>query len=176
MGLLPNHLPTRSLSHAKHLTTLSLAITIGFSAVVGTVLWESRGRDREQAKQAASNVIALLSSEIDRNLELYDLSLQAVVDGMKLPALTELSPEMRQLVLFDRAATAKDMGSIFVLGTDGTVVYDFRNAQANPGKSRAARLLQGSGGQPVGRRIRKPAVAHRRRRRFYRHQPEAIER
>jgi hypothetical protein len=122
VGLLPNHLPTRSLSHAKHLTTLSLAITIGFSAVVGTVLWESRGRDREQAKQAASNVIALLSSEIDRNLELYDLSLQAVVDGMKLPALTELSPEMRQLVLFDRAATAKDMGSIFVLGPDGTVV------------------------------------------------------
>ena len=41
---------------------------------------------------------------------------------MKLPALTELSPEMRQLVLFDRAAPAKDMGSIFVLGPDGTVV------------------------------------------------------
>ncbi len=116
MGLLPNHLPTRSLSHAKHLTTLSLAITIGFSAVVGTVLWESRSRDREQAKQAASNVIALLSSEIDRNLELYDLSLQAVVDGMKLPALTELSPEMRQLVLFDRAATAKIWGRFLFSG------------------------------------------------------------
>jgi hypothetical protein len=132
VGLLPNHLPTRSLSHANALTTLSLAITIGFSAVVGTVLWESRGRDREQAKQAASNVIALLSSEIDRNLELYDLSLQAVVDGMKLPALTELSPEMRQLVLFDRAATAKDMGSIFVLGPDGTVVYDSQTLKPTP--------------------------------------------
>jgi len=132
VSLFPNHLPTRSLSHAKYLTTLSLAITIGFSAVVGTVLWESRGRDREQAKQAASNIIALLSSEIDRNLELYDLSLQAVVDGMKLPALTELSPEMRQLVLFDRAATAKDMGSIFVLGTDGTVVYDSQTLKPAP--------------------------------------------
>jgi len=132
VGLLPNHLPARSLSHAKYLTTLSLAITIGFSAVVGTVLWESRGRDREQAKQAASNVIALLSSEIDRNLELYDLSLQAVVDGMRLPALTELSPEMRQLVLFDRAATAKDMGSIFVLGTDGMVVFDSRTFKPSP--------------------------------------------
>ena len=85
MSLLSNHLPKRSLSRAKHLTTLSLAITIGFSAVVGTVLWESRSRDMEQAKQAASNVIALLSSEIDRNLELYDLSLQAVVDGMNRP-------------------------------------------------------------------------------------------
>ena len=78
------------------------------------------------------NVIALLGSEIDRNLELYDLSLEAVVDGMKLPALTELSPEMRQLVLFDRAATAKDMGSIFVLGPDGTVVYDSQTLKPTP--------------------------------------------
>ena len=124
MGLSSNHLPTRSLSHAKYLTILSLAITVGFSVVVGTVLWESRGRDREQARQAASNVIALLSSEIDRNLELYDLSLQAVVDGMKLPAVRELSPEMRQLLLFDRAATAKDMGSIFILDPNGTVILD----------------------------------------------------
>ena len=132
MKSLASHLPKRSLSYAKHLTTLSLAITMGFSAVVGTVLWDSRNRDLEQAKQAASNVIALLSSEIDRNLELYDLSLQAVVDGMKLPAVAELSPEIRQLVLFDRAATAKDMGSIFVLSPDGTVVFDSRTLKPNP--------------------------------------------
>jgi diguanylate cyclase (GGDEF)-like protein len=132
VDLSPNHLPKRSLSRAKRLTTLSLAITIGFSAVVGTVLWDSRGRDLEQAKQAASNVIALLSSEIERNLELYDLSLQAVVDGMKLPAVTELSPAIKQLVLFDRAATAKDMGSIFVLGPDGTVILDSRTLKPSP--------------------------------------------
>jgi len=126
VNLLANHLPKRSLSNAKRLTTLSLAITIGFSVVVGTVLWDSRSRDREQAKLAASNVIALLSSEIERNLELYDLSLQAVVDGMKLPAVAKLDPEMRQSVLFDRAATAKDMGSIFILDRDGTVVLDSR--------------------------------------------------
>ena len=132
MSSSPNHLPKRSISHARRLTTLSLAITIGFSVVVGAVLWESRSRDREQAKQAASNVIALLSSEIDRNLELYDLSLQAVVDGMKLPAVAELSPEIRQLVLFDRAATAKDMGSISVLGPNGTVVFDSRTLKPPP--------------------------------------------
>jgi diguanylate cyclase (GGDEF)-like protein len=90
------------------------------------LLWDSRNRDREQARQAASNVIATLSSEIDRNLELYDLSLQAVVDGMKLPGLAQLTPEMRHLVLFDRAATAKDMGSIFILDKDGAVILDSR--------------------------------------------------
>ena len=121
-----NHLPARNHSHAKRLVALGLTVTIGFLAIIGIVLWESRDRDREQARQAASNVIATVSSEIERNLELYDLSLQAVVDGVKLPGLRQLTPEMRQLVLFDRAATAKDMGSIFVLDRTGTVIIDSR--------------------------------------------------
>ena len=122
----PNHLPTRKHSPAKRLVALGLMVTIGFLGIIGIVLWESRDRDREQARQAASNVIATISSEIERNLELYDLSLQSVVDGVKLPGMWHLSPEMRQLVLFDRAATAKDMGSIFVLDKTGTVVLDSR--------------------------------------------------
>jgi diguanylate cyclase (GGDEF)-like protein len=73
-----------------------------------------------------------MASEIDRNLELYDLSLQAVVDGLKLPSLAKLSPEVRQLVLFDRAATAKDMGSIFVLDKHGTVIIDSRTLTPQP--------------------------------------------
>lgn len=121
-----SYLPARKHSYAKCLVALGLVVTIGFSAIFTIVQWESRDRDREQARQAASNVIATISSDIDRNLELYDLSLQAVVDGVKLPALWQLSPEVRQLVLFDRAATAKDMGSIFVLDRDATVILDSR--------------------------------------------------
>jgi len=52
--------------------------------------------------------------------------LQAVVDGLKLTELATFSPEMRQLFLFDRAATAKDMGSILVLDKAGTVTIDSR--------------------------------------------------
>ena len=121
-----NHLPARKQNYAKRLVSLGLVVTIGFSAIFAAVLWESRNRDREQARQAASNVVATMSSEIDRNLELNDLSLQAVVDNLKLPAISQLSREMRQLILFDRAATAKDMGSIFVLDKDGTVILDSR--------------------------------------------------
>ena len=127
-----NHLPARNQSHAKRLVALGLTVTIGFLAIFGIVLWESRDRDREQVRQAASNVLASISSEIDRNLELYDLSLQSVVDGVKLPGLWQLMPEMRQLVLFDRAATAKDMGSIFVLDKTGTVVLDSRTQTPSP--------------------------------------------
>ncbi len=126
------YLPTRRHSYAKRLVTLGLTVTIGFSGIFATVLWDSRDRDREQASHAAANVIATISSDIERNLELYDLSLQAVVDGMKLPALAHIDPELRQLVLFDRAATARDMGSIFVLDKGGTVILDSRTLTPRP--------------------------------------------
>ena len=126
------HLPARKNSYGKRLIALGLTVTVGFSAVFGTVLWEIRNRDREQARQAAANVIATIAADIERNLELYDLSLQAVVDGMKLPAISKIELELRQLVLFDRAATAKDMGSIFVLDKEGTVVIDSRTLKPRP--------------------------------------------
>jgi len=120
------YLPVRKHTYAKRLIVVGLTVTMGFFAIFGAVLWESRDRDRDQARQSAANVIATISSEIARNLELYDLSLQAVADGLKLPELSRISPELRQIVLFDRAATAKDMGSIFVLDKSGTVIIDSR--------------------------------------------------
>jgi hypothetical protein len=69
-------------------------------------------------------------SEIERNLELYDLSLQAVVDGMHNPKVAELDLDIRNLVLFDRAATAKHMGSIFILDQNGKLLLDSRQQQS----------------------------------------------
>ncbi len=133
--MLPNR-STRANSHTKRLVALGLAVTVGFSAILVFVLWESRAQERGQAQQAAANLVATISSEIDRNLELYNLSLQAVVDGINLPGLHDLSPELRHRVLFDRAATAKDMGSIFVLDANGNVVVDSR-APAPPADNHA---------------------------------------
>ncbi len=126
------HLPAPKQSYTKRLIALGLTITIGFFAISGIALWESRKRELDQARQAATNVIATIGSDIERNLELYDLSLQGVVDGMSLPALPQISPEIRQLILFDRAATAKDMGSIFVLDKDGIVTIDSRELKPLP--------------------------------------------
>jgi diguanylate cyclase (GGDEF)-like protein len=124
--LLPNHLPPRKDNHTSRLVAVGIIISVAFSAIVGGIVWESRDNDHQRVQQAAANIVTSLGSEIDRNLELYDLSLQAVVDGVKLPGVWQLSPEMRQLMLFDRAATAKDMGSIFVLDRIGTVILDSR--------------------------------------------------
>jgi hypothetical protein len=113
-------------TYTKRLVVLGVAITVGFCSIFAVGLWESRDRDREQARLAASNVVASMTSEIERNLEVYELSLAAVADGLKLPDIETMRPELRQRVLFDRAAAAKHMGSIFVLDRSGTLIYDSR--------------------------------------------------
>lgn len=130
-------IPRPKAAPTKRLLALGLAIALGFSAICGGVLWTMGERDFEHSRAAAANLVASIASEIDRNMELYDLSLQAVVDGMKLPEISKISPELRQVVLFDRAATAKDMGSILVLDDHGKVTLDSRSL-APSGKSFAA--------------------------------------
>jgi diguanylate cyclase (GGDEF)-like protein len=120
-------IPRPTAAPTKRLLALGLAITLGFSAICGGVLWTMGERDFEHNRAAAANLVASIASEIDRNIELYDLSLQAVVDGIKLPEINKISPELRQVVLFDRAATAKDMGSILVLDDHGKVTLDSRS-------------------------------------------------
>ncbi|MCC8944578.1 diguanylate cyclase (GGDEF)-like protein [Bradyrhizobium sp. USDA 4501] len=121
-GLLPKPkaVPT------KRLLALGIGLVLCFSAICASILWEMAGKDYQHAKQGATNLVASIASEIDRNIDLYDLSLQAVADGVKLQELGKISPELRQVVLFDRAATAKDLGSILVLNAAGDVTLDSR--------------------------------------------------
>jgi diguanylate cyclase (GGDEF)-like protein len=116
----PRKVPT------KRLLALGVGLILSFSAICASILWEMAGKDYASSKQAATNLVASISSEIDRNIELYSLSLQAVVDGLKLAEINKVSPELRQVVLFDRAATAKDLGSIMVLDEAGNVMLDSR--------------------------------------------------
>lgn len=111
----------------KRLIALGLTITLGFSAVCAMVLSESRKRDMDQARKSAVNIVATIGSEVARNFELYNLSLEAVVDGLNVQGLSTLTPKIRQMILFDRAASAKDMGSIFVLDKSGSVILDSRS-------------------------------------------------
>jgi diguanylate cyclase (GGDEF)-like protein len=114
------------------LLLLGLAIAASFALVCGATLMEMRKRDYEHAREASANLVAGIAGDIDRNIEIYDLSLQAVVDGLKLPGIDHLSREMRAAVLFDRATTAKDLGSIFVLDCIGNVILDSQSTEPQP--------------------------------------------
>ena len=51
-------------------------------------------------------------------------SIRAAVDNLRATGLREASAQMRQLILFDRAATARDMGVMLVLNEQGDIVDD----------------------------------------------------
>ena len=122
------NLITRSNGFSTRLAAvLGLVATLSFSGISGLELWRMGDVDYRHHQNAATNLIASIASEIDRNIELYDLSLQAVVDGIKLPDIDTIRPELRQVVLFDRAASARDLGSILVLDAAGDVRLDSRS-------------------------------------------------
>src|SRR6266850_994256 len=89
--------------------------------LTGWQLWDARRVALEHATQSRDNVAAAIEHDVERTIELYDLSLQAVIDGLHLPGIGTLSPEIRNPVLFDGAATAQYLGSMMVLDKTGRV-------------------------------------------------------
>ena len=104
---------------------LVMAATLGlicFSFVL--LLWTARVAEREKASVAASNLSAALTQDIARSIELYDLSIKGVIAGLENPIVSGAQPALRQMLLFDRAATAPYLGSLVVLDEHGSVLAD----------------------------------------------------
>ena len=100
------------------------ALSLVLAALTALSLWEMRSDALARARDAADNLALILQRDIARNIEVYDLSLQAVIDGVRAPAMLALPPAVRQLVLFDRSTNAQDLGSLLVTDKAGDVVID----------------------------------------------------
>jgi diguanylate cyclase (GGDEF)-like protein len=115
--------PSRRLS-PRWLLAAAAVVMVGFSAICGTVLLSMRRGDDKLAHQTLGNLATGIDADIARNVELYDLSLRNVAVNMTVPQVQAASPEMRQLILFDHAATARHFGAIQVLNETGDVTLD----------------------------------------------------
>ena len=109
---------------AKLLILFALATVIGFSAICVGVILEMRRGEELLARQSLENLASSIDADIGRNVELYDLSLRAVVSNMLEPEIAEISKPIRQLILFDHAATAKHFGVIQVFDAQGRLTID----------------------------------------------------
>ena len=94
----------------------------GFCAASALMLADLHRDTWDQAVTGERNLVAALAQNIDRNIELYDLSLRAVADGLSEPDLATLNPRVQDLMLYDRSATGRGLGSLLVLDRDGKVV------------------------------------------------------
>ncbi|QRG06659.1 hypothetical protein EZH22_27730 [Xanthobacter dioxanivorans] len=102
--------------------------------VQGLTLWRSYQETWLLALRSAENVLNTISSSISRNLSVLDLSLRGAQEAVATSGLSDLSPELRQMVLFDRATGAQFLGSMLVLDREGaSIVYDSGSVQPRKG-------------------------------------------
>ncbi|MET7247299.1 sensor domain-containing diguanylate cyclase [Methylobacterium sp. EM32] len=101
-----------------------VAATLVIGAASGLTVMQMRRSAWEQVGRVSQNLLEAVEHMVDRNIELYDLSLQAVVEGLHDPEIDGIAPALRQAVLFDRAATAKGLGAILALDAQGQAFAD----------------------------------------------------
>ncbi|MDN5000196.1 diguanylate cyclase [Bradyrhizobium sp. GCM10027634] len=109
---------------AKLLIISSVVTVIGFSAICVNVMLDMRRGEEALARQTLENLATSIDADISRNIEIYDLSLKAVVNNMLLPEIATVSKPVRQLILFDHATTARHFGAIQVFDADGRLTID----------------------------------------------------
>ncbi|BAQ43693.1 MULTISPECIES: GGDEF domain-containing protein [Methylobacterium] len=105
-----------------------VAVTLVIGAASGLTVMQMRRSAWEQVGRVSQNLLEAVEHMVDRNIEFYDLSIRAVVDGLQNPAIDESPPELRQLALFDRAATANGLGAILALDPQGQAFADSASA------------------------------------------------
>jgi diguanylate cyclase (GGDEF)-like protein len=109
---------------ARLLIASSIATVIGFAAVCTSVLLDMRRGEEALARQTLENFASGIDADINRNIELYDLSLRNVVNNVGLPEIADVSKPILHLILFDHAATAQHFGAIQVFDVSGRLTID----------------------------------------------------
>ncbi len=101
-----------------------VVIALSMVVICFVVLYQGRLDATGRATDGLRNVAAMAEHDIERNFELYALSLQAVVDGISDREVMTASGRLRNIALFDRSATASYLGSMLVLNAEGDIVID----------------------------------------------------
>jgi len=108
----------------RRLAALSVVATLALGAVTTVMVLQMRQSAWDQISRTSQNLLEITESAIGRNIELYDLSLQAVVEGLQNPRIEGVAPDLRHLILFDRSSTANGLGSILAVDAQGSVFMD----------------------------------------------------
>ena len=120
-------LVTRAIIRTRSLLFGAALVLAGLVALTGWMSWDAREQAWRHALQSSENLVGAFDDDIQRIVTSYDLSLQAVVDGLKEDAVWDLEPRIRDMALFDRAATQQYLGSILVTDESGRILFDSRS-------------------------------------------------
>lgn len=112
-----------------HRSRTVLASSLGLTAAISALsLWailEMRHDALEVASANGHNIALLVQRDIQRNLDFYDMTLEAVVRAHAQSEIRGLSIDMRNLLLRAYTAPAQGMGSVFLTNAEGIATYSF---------------------------------------------------
>lgn len=106
------------------IVTIGIVVACALMGLCVLQLFQSRHDALDRARETSRNVGLMAERDIERNFELYALSLQGVIEGVSDPEVMAAPPRVRRDALFDRAASASYLGSMLVLDPKGNVVVD----------------------------------------------------
>ncbi len=134
------------------LVLLFFFIAIGYNQYRNTL---------ELHQQSAANIAALIGQDVARTIELYDLSIQSVVEGLTDPDILYQEPGLRQKILFDKSATAPGMGAMVALDEKGEIFMDSWSEHPRQGNfsDREYFMIQRDATHDIGLYISKPYSA-----------------
>ena len=87
-------------------------------------LWRSYQATWLLAVHSAQNVMNTVAANIDRNLAVIDLTLRGAEEAFGAEGVRDLTPELRRMVLFDRAASARFLGALVILDRSGNLTEE----------------------------------------------------
>ena len=107
-----------------HLNLLAGIIALGILAVSGQTLWADRTDTWQEAEKSSRNIVNAIARDLTSSIELLDLSLKGVIEGLQYPDFQKLSPDLQRRILFDRSALASLKTSLVVLNESGDIIAD----------------------------------------------------
>jgi diguanylate cyclase (GGDEF)-like protein len=103
-----------------------VAFAVAMLSISGVILYGGRHDATQHSLEWSNNTLNVVSQDIAHDIELCDLALQAVVDGMDRADVRAAPEALRRTVLFDRAAMLPYLRAVFVADANGRVLIDSR--------------------------------------------------
>ncbi|MBN3756402.1 GGDEF domain-containing protein [Paraburkholderia sp. Tr-20389] len=100
---------------------LGTSISVAVVVLTLVVLLAGRQQALDRGLATSTDLAVALSREIGRNVELYDLSLQAVAESAIDPRVSALPDDLRRKILFDRSTAARYVSGVFVVDRNGNI-------------------------------------------------------
>lgn len=112
----------QSTPNVRLLFAAAASVVLAGIALMSWTIWDERRVTWNHAIETSQNLGQAFAHDIQRSMEIYDLSLRTAIQGLDIPGIWNVSPAMRSAALFDGSANARDLGAIVLLDADGNIM------------------------------------------------------